>query len=357
MLNTRLLVIRKKPTWMITESVSTTNSPPRMISSSSVRVTIAMPASAPPSASEPVSPMKILAGLAFHHRKPKQAPIAAAATRATSRGSRTCVAAGRPGGEHAGLPELPERDDHVGGEHHHRGAAGEAVEAVGEVDRVGRRRDDQVGEDRRTRPRRGRRRGRGRRRSSSRGRREPGRRCSNRSASDGEADRDEQLAGELGLALEPEAALLDDLDVVVEEADHAQAAHQVQHEQARRRSGRGPGGRSRPGARPRSPISVAAMMTIPPMVGVPRLVAWRARAVLADLLAVATAAEHPDGDRGADDRDHQRGQRGDEDGPHGPTSGGPGVGVGSDAGGAGSGARGRAAAALPGVPAPPSGRP
>ena len=35
-----------------------------------------MPAIRPPSAIEPVSPMKICAGEAFHHRKPKQAPIA-----------------------------------------------------------------------------------------------------------------------------------------------------------------------------------------------------------------------------------------------------------------------------------------
>ena len=88
MLNTRLRVALKKPIWMITDSVSMTNSPPSTTSSSSVRVTMAMPASAPPRASEPVSPMKIFAGLAFHHRKPKQAPIAAAATSATSSGSR-----------------------------------------------------------------------------------------------------------------------------------------------------------------------------------------------------------------------------------------------------------------------------
>ena len=60
-----------------------------MTSSSSVRVRIASPASAPPSASEPVSPMKIAAGEAFHHRKPKQAPVMAAATTARSSGSRT----------------------------------------------------------------------------------------------------------------------------------------------------------------------------------------------------------------------------------------------------------------------------
>ena len=54
----------------------------------SVRDRIDRPASAPPSASEPVSPMKILAGLAFHHRNPKHAPVIAAATTARSSGSR-----------------------------------------------------------------------------------------------------------------------------------------------------------------------------------------------------------------------------------------------------------------------------
>ena len=83
------LVALNQVTCSITESVSTTNSPPRMTSSSSVRVRIAKPASAPPSASEPVSPMKIAAGEAFHHRKPKQAPVIAAATTARSSGSRT----------------------------------------------------------------------------------------------------------------------------------------------------------------------------------------------------------------------------------------------------------------------------
>ena len=48
-------------------------------SSISVRVMIAKPAIAPPRAREPVSPRMIWAGEAFHHRKPKQAPMIAAA--------------------------------------------------------------------------------------------------------------------------------------------------------------------------------------------------------------------------------------------------------------------------------------
>ena len=66
-----------------------TNRPPSSSTSNSVRVITAMPASAPPSDSEPVSPMKILAGEAFHHRKPNSAPVKQAATTARSCGSRT----------------------------------------------------------------------------------------------------------------------------------------------------------------------------------------------------------------------------------------------------------------------------
>ncbi len=54
-----------------------------------MRLVTEMPAMMPPSASEPVSPMKILAGAAFHHRKPMQAPAVAAAMIARSSGSRT----------------------------------------------------------------------------------------------------------------------------------------------------------------------------------------------------------------------------------------------------------------------------
>ena len=51
-----------------------TKIPPRRISSTSVLVMTASPAIAPPSPSEPVSPMKIVAGNALNHRKPTQAP-------------------------------------------------------------------------------------------------------------------------------------------------------------------------------------------------------------------------------------------------------------------------------------------
>ena len=53
-------------------------------SSSSVRVMMDSPARAAPIAIEPVSPMKIRAGLAFHHRNPKQDPASAVETTARS---------------------------------------------------------------------------------------------------------------------------------------------------------------------------------------------------------------------------------------------------------------------------------
>ena len=88
MRNTRLPVILKLVTWMITDREMTTNSPPMIAPSSSVRVTMVRPAMPPPRAREPVSPMKIFAGEVFHHRKPTQAPMIAAHSTATSSGSR-----------------------------------------------------------------------------------------------------------------------------------------------------------------------------------------------------------------------------------------------------------------------------
>ena len=89
MRNTRRRVVRNTRICIATDSASTTNTPPMTTSSSSVRVTMDRPATSPPSASEPVSPMKIRAGAAFHQRNPMQAPIAAAASTPTSSGSRT----------------------------------------------------------------------------------------------------------------------------------------------------------------------------------------------------------------------------------------------------------------------------
>ena len=55
-------------------------------------VVIAMAPNRPPSASAPVSPMKMRAGAAFHHRKPVAAPIIPAATMAASSMARAFTA-------------------------------------------------------------------------------------------------------------------------------------------------------------------------------------------------------------------------------------------------------------------------
>ena len=82
MRSTRLRKPRYEMTCAITESVSMVGSPARRGSRRCVRVSMASPAIAPPIASEPVSPMKMRAGAAFHHRKPAHAPNIAAATTA-----------------------------------------------------------------------------------------------------------------------------------------------------------------------------------------------------------------------------------------------------------------------------------
>ena len=72
--NTRLPRVWNQNTWISTDSASITKMPPMMISSSSVWVITAIAAIAPPSPSDPVSPMKIDAGNELNHRKPTQAP-------------------------------------------------------------------------------------------------------------------------------------------------------------------------------------------------------------------------------------------------------------------------------------------
>ncbi|CAB4943527.1 unannotated protein [freshwater metagenome] len=79
MRKTRLRKVLKEKTWMITESASMTKTPPMTRRSSSVLVMIAMPATRPPSPSDPVSPMNTVAGCALYQRNPTQPPTAQAA--------------------------------------------------------------------------------------------------------------------------------------------------------------------------------------------------------------------------------------------------------------------------------------
>ena len=82
--NTRRPVRLNQNTWMMTETVSTTKSPPTIASTISCLVATASPPSAPPRASEPVSPMNTAAGGALNHRKPSAAPTNAAQNTASS---------------------------------------------------------------------------------------------------------------------------------------------------------------------------------------------------------------------------------------------------------------------------------
>ena len=127
----------KQTTWMITESASTTKMPPISSSRSSVLVMIAKPASAPPNAIEPVSPMNTSAGKALYQRKPIEAPISAAARIARSSCEDRALAdvAGADVRDHGDRREREQRDD--------PGARGEAVDPVREVRTVGGARDDQ----------------------------------------------------------------------------------------------------------------------------------------------------------------------------------------------------------------------
>src|SRR3954449_10793092 len=154
MRNTRLRNAWKENTWMSTESASITKMPPRMISSTSVLVITAIPATAPPSPSDPVSPMKIDAGNELNHKKPTHAPTRQPATSARSvwrvvkvmamYASRTIAAqpAASPRGGGAGREgggERRERDDP-------RPPRRQPVEAIGQVDRRRRPGDHEVDE-------------------------------------------------------------------------------------------------------------------------------------------------------------------------------------------------------------------
>ena len=112
-----------------------------MIGSSSWRVERQAPAPARPApmASDPVSPMKICAGAAFHHRNPMHAPDHGGGDHGQVEGVGDVV--------DVGVAERPEADDDEGREGEDRRAGGQAVEAVGEVDGVGGADDQQHGPD------------------------------------------------------------------------------------------------------------------------------------------------------------------------------------------------------------------
>ena len=73
-LKTLLPVNLNDITCINTDKVSNTNRPPIIARTISCFTIIATVANEPPKESDPVSPIKILAGGALYHRKPKHAP-------------------------------------------------------------------------------------------------------------------------------------------------------------------------------------------------------------------------------------------------------------------------------------------
>ena len=73
-----LPVVLNEITWIITEIVSSTNSPPIITKISSCFDTIAIAPKVPPTDNEPVSPMKTIAGGALNHKNPNPEPMRAA---------------------------------------------------------------------------------------------------------------------------------------------------------------------------------------------------------------------------------------------------------------------------------------
>ena len=65
----------KDTTCTITETASSTNNPPVIAKTISCLVITPTAPKEPPSANDPVSPIKILAGGALNHKNPKQEPI------------------------------------------------------------------------------------------------------------------------------------------------------------------------------------------------------------------------------------------------------------------------------------------
>ncbi len=73
-MKTLLPVNLNEITWIITETVSNTNSPPTIAKTISCLTIIATAAKEPPKDRDPVSPINIFAGGALYQRKPKQEP-------------------------------------------------------------------------------------------------------------------------------------------------------------------------------------------------------------------------------------------------------------------------------------------
>ena len=67
----------KDPTCNITDNASATKIPPTIAKTNSCLIITLIAPSVPPNASDPVSPIKTMAGGALYQRKPREAPIIA----------------------------------------------------------------------------------------------------------------------------------------------------------------------------------------------------------------------------------------------------------------------------------------
>ena len=128
----------------MTDTASSTNSPPIMASTISCLTATAIAPSMPPSASEPVSPMKIEAGGALNQRKPRPGAEQRAAEHREFAGAGDVVDL-QIVGEHRVAGEIGDHAEARGRDHD--GHDGEAVEAVGEVHRIAGADDDEGAED------------------------------------------------------------------------------------------------------------------------------------------------------------------------------------------------------------------
>ena len=208
----------------------------------------------------------------------------------------------------------------VGAEDHRRDPGGEAVEAVGEVHPVGRAGDHEVGpDDEQEHPADGAREGevdvgvadeRDERRGGS-----AELVVAEVQREDREDHADGDLAGQLLLRAQAQAALLGDLDEVVEEADDPQPGHEEEDEQAAHRGQlQGHQVRGRVGDEHRAHDDGAAHRRRAALGVV------RRGAVVADELAVAALDEEPDEHRRPEQSRDERDSAGDEDALHAGTS-------------------------------------
>ncbi len=121
------------PTCTITDSASSTKTPPTNTSSSSCLIRMATVPSAPPSASDPTSPMKISAGCALYQRKPRLAPTRAP-QKIVSSPTGAEVHEQQVRGQHRVTGDVGQRGERGGGDGER--ADRESVEPVGEVDGI-----------------------------------------------------------------------------------------------------------------------------------------------------------------------------------------------------------------------------